>query len=81
MTTDERIQAIAEKLDTLAKLHIDVEQQMAQSDARLGQRIDQLGQRIDQLARVIDMEHESIKALERIARYHEQRLDDLEEHP
>jgi len=32
------------------------------------------------LTRVIEIEHESIKALERIALAHEQRLDDIEGH-
>jgi SET domain-containing protein len=71
MKTATRLQALAERLYMLTTLHLELDQQTSA-------RFAETGRQITGLARIVETEHESIKALERIATAHEQRLDDRE---
>jgi len=71
MTIDERLQAIAERLDTLTTLHLELDQQTSAKLAEMAERGAETDRRINQLAHIVQVEHESIKALERIATAHE----------
>jgi len=89
MTIDERLTLIAQSLDTLTKLHIDLDHktearfaQVADSLEKLGARLDQTGARLERLEE--QTEARFIKTLDIIDRLaaavaeHERRIDKLD---
>ena len=78
MTIDERLELIAQNLDTLTRIHIDNDREYRERFQQLTEAIEKNTRDIELLKRVSEQDGENIRALARIAEIHEQRLDDLE---
>jgi hypothetical protein len=78
MTIDERLELIAQNLDTLTRIHIDNDREYRERFQHLTEAIEKNTRDIELLKRVSEQDGENIRALARIAEIHEQRLDDLD---
>lgn len=86
MTIEERLEAIAQNLDTLTRIHLDNDREYRERFKQLTETQDKNARDIEGNARdiqalkaLMQMDAENIRALARIAELHEQRLDRLED--
>lgn len=87
MTIDERLEAISQKLEMLATLHVELEQQTAAGFAEIRARFAETDKKfaetdkkfVEIAARFAET-LVFINRLAHVAEAHEQRLDDLESH-
>ena len=85
MTIEERLEAIAQNLDTLTRIHLDDDReyrerfnQLTETQQKNARDIEANARDIQSLKTLLQMDAENIRALARIAELHEQRLDRLE---
>jgi hypothetical protein len=86
MTIDERLEAVAQDLQTLTHIHLDNDreyrerfQQLTAALQQLTGRLDQLTGDVQQLSGFVQKDAEHIRGLVRIAELHHARLTRLEE--
>ena len=81
MNIDERLEAMARTLDTLIKIHLDNDREYRERFAEIAGAQRENEARFAQVTRNFEVMLDSLNRLAEIARAHEQRLDDLEDHP
>jgi len=79
MTIDERLEAVAQQLDTLTKIHIDNDREFRGRMDRLAEAQEKNARDIQALQMLVHQDGEHIRGLVRIAELHHERLNRLEE--
>ena len=79
MTIDERLEAIAQNLDQLTRIHIDSDREYRERFQQIEELFRRNEERFDRNEGRLAQFMDTMNRLGRILEIHEQRLDDLEE--